>query len=123
MTELLDPTAPAPTTLTVPPQLQDSPVWTEALVARSGIRIEDVPIVSVGGGMGSFVTVDYLRVAGGVPAADIKVLSNLDHPWLTYEHLTRVSQLPRNRRIRSDAASRPDNLWGFPSYAVQEAVG
>lgn len=122
MTEILDPTAPPSTTLTVPPRLQDHPVWTDALVARAGIRIEDVPFVSVGGGMGSFVTVDYLRVAGGVPASDIKVLSNIDHPWMTYEHLTRVSQLPRNRRIRSDAASRPDNLWGFPSYAIQEAV-
>ena len=28
----------------------------------------------------------------------------------------------REERIRSDAASRPDNVWGFPSYALQEAV-
>lgn len=82
----------------------------------------DVPFLSVGGGIGSFVTVDYLRVAGGVPTSDIRVLSNLSHPWQTYEYLARVSQLPRRNRIRSDAASRPDNLWGFPSYAWQEAV-
>jgi len=68
------------------------------------------------------VTADYLRVVGGVPAADIRVLSNIDRPWRTYEYLTRVSQLPRERRIRSDSSSRPDNLWGFPSYALQEAV-
>jgi hypothetical protein len=50
------------------------------------------------------------------------VLSNLDYPWQTYEYLTRVSQIPRPERIRSDSASRPDNIWGFPSYALAEAV-
>lgn len=104
------------------PELERADWWTDDMVARSRIPIHDVGFVSVGGGMGSFVTVDYLRVAGGVPAEDIRVLSNLSHPWQTYEYLTRVSQLPRNRRIRSDSASRPDNLWGFPSYAIQEAV-
>lgn len=106
----------------LPPELEQADWWTDEMVARAGIPIQDVPFVSVGGGMGSFVTVDYLRVAGGIPAEDIRVLSILDHPWQTYEYLTRVSQLPRNRRIRSDSASRPDNLWGFPSYAVQEAI-
>ena len=50
-----------------------------------------------------------------------RVLSNLDYPWQTYEYLTRVSQIPRPERIRSDSASRPDNIWGFPSYALAEA--
>jgi hypothetical protein len=97
-------------------------LWTDEMVAGTGIPVLDVPFVSVGGGMGSFITVDYLRVAGGVPVSDIRVVSNLTHPWQTYEHLARVSQIPRHERIRSDAASRPDNLWGFPSYAVSEAV-
>ncbi len=110
-----------PATKAVPPLLDASDVWSDQMVATTGIPVYDVPFVSVGGGMGSFVTVDYLRVAGNVPAEDIRVLSNLDHPWQTYEYLTRVSQLPRSRRIRSDSASRPDNLWGFPSYALQEA--
>ncbi|MET0235131.1 MAG: hypothetical protein ABW224_10870 [Kibdelosporangium sp.] len=107
---------------TAPVDLDHTDMWTDEMVAAAGIPMRDVPFVSVGGGMGSFVTVDYLRVAGGVPTSDIRVLSNLSHPWQTYEHLTRVSQLPRQNRIRSDAASRPDNLWGFPSYALQEAV-
>ncbi len=102
--------------------LERSDVWTDDMVFRAGIPMYDVPFVSVGGGMGSFVAVDYLRVAGGVPASDIRVLSNISRPWQTYEYLTRVSQLPRHRRIRSDSASRPGNLWGFPSYALQEAV-
>ena len=64
MTEILDRSVPAQTPW-LPPLLQHSPVWTDAMVAEVGIRIEDAPFVSVGGGMGSFVTVDYLRAAGG----------------------------------------------------------
>ncbi|MEO5878405.1 MAG: hypothetical protein ABIS86_15835 [Streptosporangiaceae bacterium] len=93
--------------------------WTDAMVALAGIPVVDVPFVTVGGGIGSFVTVDYLRVYG-VPTSQIRVLSNIDHPWQTYEYLTRCSQIPRTERIRSDSSSRPDNLWGFPSYALEE---
>ncbi|MBA3311072.1 MAG: hypothetical protein H0U28_13650 [Nocardioidaceae bacterium] len=96
--------------------------WTDDIVARAGIPIIDIPFVTVGGGMGSFVLCDYLRIAG-VPPEQIKVLSALDHPWQTYEYLTRVSQIPRGERLRSDSASRPDNIWGFPSYALSEAWG
>lgn len=103
-------------------RLEEQDLWTDEMVAAAGIPTLDVPFVSVGGGMGSFVTVDYLRVAGGLSTSDINVVSNLSHPWQTYEHLARVSQIPRQERIRSDSASRPDNLWGFPSYAVTEAV-
>jgi hypothetical protein len=106
----------------LPAHLRDIGTWTDAMVVDAGFAVRDTPIATVGGGIGSFVTADYLRVAGGLPAADIRVLSNADRPWRTYEHLTRVSQIPRQERIRSDAASRPDNLWGFPSYAVAEAV-
>jgi hypothetical protein len=91
------------------------------MVAAAGIPIVDVPLVSVGGGMGSFVTVDYLRIAGAT-TDQIRVLSDIDYPWQTYEYLTRVSQIPRPERIRSDSASRPDNIWGFPSYALAEAI-
>lgn len=102
------------------PQMLEQPVWSDAMVAAAGIPMIDVPFVTVGGGIGSFVTVDYLRIAG-VPANQIRVLSNLDFPWQTYEYLTRVSQIPDEARIRSDSSSRPDNIWGFPSYALTEA--
>lgn len=94
--------------------------WSDDMVAASGIPITDVPFVSVGGGIGSFVMVDYLRIAG-VPTSDIRVLTNLEYPWQTYEYLTRNSQIPRGERLRSDSASAPDNIWGFPSYGVREA--
>jgi hypothetical protein len=102
------------------PELLEKPVWTDAMVAAAGIPVMDVPFVTVGGGIGSFVTADYLRIAG-VPASKIRVLSNIDFPWQTYEYLTRVSQIPDEARIRSDSSSRPDNIWGFPSYALTEA--
>jgi hypothetical protein len=102
-------------------ELLKSDVWTDAMLRDAGIPVVEVPFVSVGGGIGSFVTVDYLRIAGTAPDR-IAVLSNIDYPWQTYEYLTRVSQIPRGERIRSDSASRPDNIWGFPSYGLAEAV-
>jgi hypothetical protein len=101
-------------------QLLTADWWTDAMVEAAGIPIVDVPLVMVGGGIGSFVTSDYLRIAG-VTTDRIRILSDIDHPWQTYEYLTRVSQIPRPERIRSDSASRPDNIWGFPSYALAEA--
>ena len=71
------------------------------MFVRAGIPIVDVPFVSCGGGMGSFVLSNYLRVAG-VDTNQIRILSNLDHPWQTYEYLTKVSQIPRPERLRSD---------------------
>jgi hypothetical protein len=102
------------------PQLIDTPVWTDDMVAKAGIPIFDVPFVSVGGGMGSFIMVDHLRISG-VPASQIAVLGVNPHPWDTYEYLTRVSQVPRGERLRSDSQSSPDNIWGFPSLALREA--
>jgi hypothetical protein len=65
---------------------------------------------------------DYLRIAG-VPPERLRVLTALDKPWETYKYLTRVSQIPEGERLRSDSASTPDNIWGFPSYAFREAFG
>jgi hypothetical protein len=101
------------------PGLLAADVWTDEAVADAGIPIVDAPIVTVGGGMGSFILVDFLRVYG-MPADQIKVLTVLDYPWQTYEYLTRCSQVPERERLRSDSASMPDNLWGFPSYALVE---
>lgn len=96
--------------------------WTDALVARAGIPIVDVPFVTVGGGYGSFAMVDYLRVAG-VPTSRIRVLGTDRDPSATYSYLCRNSQIPEGERLRSDSGSVLDNVWGFPSYAVREAWG
>jgi len=102
------------------PELINTDWWSDDMLVRAGIPVVDVPFVSVGGGIGSFVTVDYLRICG-VPTSAIKVFTELNHPWESYEYLTRVSQIPRAERLRSDSASCPDNIWGFPSYGIREA--
>ena len=102
------------------PQLIDTDVWADEMVAAAGIPVVDVPFVGVGGGIGSFVTFDTLRIYG-VPTTAMAVLGPQAIPWASYEYLVRVSQIPRGERIRSDSSSMPDNIWGFPSYAVREA--
>ena len=102
------------------PQLIDTDVWSEALLADAGIPVVAEPMVTVGGGMGSFVFTDYLRIAG-VPISNIRALTALDQPWQTYQYLTRVSQVPAGERLRSDSASCPGCIWGFPSYGMREA--
>ena len=103
------------------PELIAADHWTDAMLAAAGIPVVEVPFVSIGGGIGSFVTTDYLRIAG-VGKDQMRVLGNNDTPWSTYEYLTRNSQIPRTERLRSDSASTPDCIWGFPSYAVREAL-
>ena len=117
-----NPAPPSPARGDLTQELIDTDIWTDEMVARAGIPIIDTKFVTVGGGIGSFVTVDFLRIYG-VPASDITVLTQLETPWSSYEYLTRVSQIPRRERLRSDSKSTPDNIWGFPSYAVREAFG
>lgn len=101
--------------------LIDSDVWTEQMVQDAGIPILDAPLVSVGGGLGSFALLDLLRICG-VGTESLRALTPLNVPWESFGYLTRVSQVSREARLRSDSSSCPDNLWGFPSYALREAV-
>lgn len=103
-------------------QLISTSTWSDELVAGAGIPIVDVPLVSIGAGIGSFVLADFLRVAG-LPQSHLRALGQGQTPWENYEYLATVSQIPRGERLRSDAGSTPDNIWGFPSYAVREAFG
>src|SRR5712692_7142057 len=75
-------------------ELIRSDQWTDDMVKAAGIPVTDVPFVSIGGGIGSFVTVDYLRIAGVRPDR-MRILSDLDFAWQRYEYLTRVSQIPQ----------------------------
>ncbi len=100
--------------------LINTSVWTDEDVAAAGIPIQDIALVSIGGGLGSFALADTLRIAG-VTTDRIRVLGDNISPSATYEYLATNSQIPRPERLRSDAASVMDNIWGFPSYAVREA--
>ncbi len=102
--------------------LLDTDIWSEELLFDAGIPIVDVPLVSVGGGIGSFALIDYLRICG-VRCESLQVLTPLSSPWESFAYLTRVSQVARRDRLRSDSCACPDNIWGFPSYALREASG
>lgn len=113
-----------PPTRSVPGDLNDqllqTSVWSDDMLAAAGIPVHDVPFVTVGGGIGSFILADHLRIAG-VPSHQIRALSNIEVPWQTYEYLTKVSQIPRPERLRSDSTGTPDCIWSFPSLAFREA--
>ncbi len=95
--------------------------WTDARVAAAGVPVVNVPFVTVGGGIGSFVTVDYLRIAG-VPTGRIRVVSVIGFPWQTYEYLARVSQIPPPNASARIPHPGPTTSRAFPSYAVAEAA-
>ncbi|MGF1597439.1 MAG: hypothetical protein ACFCVK_11020 [Acidimicrobiales bacterium] len=103
------------------PDLISARRWTDQDVQAARLPMVDVPFVTVGGGLGSLAMVDVLRVAG-IPSSAIRVLTTIDRPDQTYRYLAENSQIPGNERIRSDSSSTIDNIWGFPSYAVREAL-
>ena len=96
------------------------PVISERDIAASGVEVLQREYAALGGGLGSFCWVDSLRNAG-VSSEDIIVIGDEDHPYARYERLCQFSQIPPHERLRSNSESCPDNIWGFPGYAVREA--
>lgn len=93
-------------------------VTVETLLA-SGHPVEEVRFCAVGGGLGSFVWVDHLRCYG-IKAEDIKAIGTDEICYQTYKRYCKNSQIPDHERLRSNSLSRPDNIWGFPGYALRE---
>ncbi|MFK7804519.1 MAG: FHA domain-containing protein, partial [Anaerolineae bacterium] len=75
--------------------------------------------LTVGGGLGSFVWVDTL-VVSGISPADITAIGMEAKPYGRYQRLCANSQIPNHERLRSNSDSCPDNVWGWPGYAVRE---
>jgi pSer/pThr/pTyr-binding forkhead associated (FHA) protein len=124
-TDLLEPAAPQPAATPSQRSFPPADLFAADKVSLSAIRstgipTEEVEYASLGGGMGSFVWVDTMRVAG-VEASAIAVVSLQKKPYGRYETLLRNCQIPRYKRIRSGSDSCPDNIWGFPGYALREA--
>lgn len=107
--------------LTVPRAEVSAESRDSSTVRNAKMSVVDVPIVSVGGGLGSFALVDFLRITG-VRTADIRVLSPLPAPYSTFAERAAASQLRPRDRLRSDSSSRIDNVWGWPGYALSEAL-
>lgn len=101
--------------------LIETSVWSDEMVAGADIAIVDVPFVTVGGGLGSLGMVEYLRVAG-VPGAEIRILSAADVPQANFRYLAENSQITERDPLRSPSDVTMDNVWGWPGYALRQAV-
>lgn len=124
-TGLPDPHLPPPlpvasTTRNFPPPLfQALEVAIQDLHA-TGLSVEEVDYATVGAGLGSFVWADLLRISG-VKSSQMAALGIATQPYSRYKQLCLNSQIPLHERLRSNSDSCPDNIWGWPSYAVREA--
>ncbi len=102
-----------------PPVFQAENVPVQALHA-TGLPVDECDFTAVGAGLGSFVWADLLRLSG-VRTEKIVALGLEKEPYARYKRLCMNSQIPLHERLRSNSDSCPDNIWGFPSYALREA--
>ncbi|MCI0399298.1 MAG: FHA domain-containing protein [Chloroflexi bacterium] len=93
-----------------------------AELKKSGLPLDETTYLAVGGGLGSFAWVDHLVIFGADPA-QVMAIGLESKPHGRYERLCRNSQIPPHERLRSDSGSTPDNIWGWPGYAVREIWG
>lgn len=109
------------TTASTLESLRVTPVWSDDLITAAGLRIDRALFATIGGGLASFAVVDALRTCG-LTVEQIRVVSPERRPYENLSRLIRTGQIREDDPLRSDSGSRADNLWGFPGYAVQEAV-
>ncbi|MBE9052302.1 FHA domain-containing protein [Nostocales cyanobacterium LEGE 11386] len=102
-----------------PPAFQAETVVVQTLHA-TGLPVDECDYLAIGAGLGSFVWVDLLRISG-VSADKIVALGLEAEPYARYKRLCLNSQIPLHERLRSNSDSCPDNIWGWPSYALREA--
>ncbi|MBW4649071.1 MAG: FHA domain-containing protein [Kastovskya adunca ATA6-11-RM4] len=124
-TQLPDPTQSAPPAVAPvaskfpPPSFQGMEVEVQDLHA-TGLSVDEVDYATVGAGLGSFIWVDFLRISG-VKIPQVAALGVEPLPYGRYQQLCLSSQIPLHERLRSNSDSCPDNIWGWPSYALREA--
>ena len=111
--------APIPSNSFPPPIFQALEVEVQDLHA-TGLPVDEVDYATIGAGLGSFVWVDCLRIYG-VKTSQIAALGIEPQPYSRYKQLCLSSQIPLHERLRSNSDSCPDNVWGWPSYALREA--
>jgi pSer/pThr/pTyr-binding forkhead associated (FHA) protein len=86
---------------------------------RVRMPLTETVYLTIGGGLGSFVWADHLRIFGA-SAEQIVALGPEPAPHARFARLCRYSQIPPDERLRSNSDACPDNLWGWPGYAVRE---
>ncbi|MEH2126118.1 FHA domain-containing protein [Nostoc sp.] len=110
----------APLASNFPPlAFQAQKVSVQALHA-TGLPVDESDYLAIGAGLGSFFWADLLRTSG-VRADKIVALGLEAEPYARYKRLCLNSQIPLYERLRSNSDSCPDNIWGWPSYALREA--
>ncbi|HLO84576.1 MAG TPA: FHA domain-containing protein [Nostocaceae cyanobacterium] len=102
-----------------PLAFQEQKVEVQALHA-TGLPVDECDYLAVGAGLGSFIWADLLRISG-VKAEKIVAIGLEAEPYARYKRLCLNSQIPLHERLRSNSDSCPDNIWGWPSYALREA--
>jgi pSer/pThr/pTyr-binding forkhead associated (FHA) protein len=112
-------TAPATTGSFPPAAFQAQQVSLHELM-DAGLPMHEFDYVAIGAGLGSFVWVDWLRICGVSPN-QIAAIGMEDKPYARYKQLCLNSQIPLHERLRSNSDSCPDNVWGYPGYALREA--
>ncbi|MBW4635371.1 MAG: FHA domain-containing protein [Iphinoe sp. HA4291-MV1] len=124
-TNVPDPNLPPPQRATPlgsnfpPSEFQKEKVSVQALHA-TGLSVGESDYLAIGAGLGSYTWVDLLRVCGA--NRDKIVTLGLDEkPYARYKRLCMNSQIPLHERLRSNSDSCPDNIWGWPSYALRES--
>ena len=124
-TNLPDPTLPPVRPVTPlgsnfpPPVFQQELVPVQELHA-TGLPVDECDYLAIGAGLGSYIWIDLLRISG-VKAERIAALGLDKEPYARYKRLCLNSQIPLHERLRSNSDSCPDNIWGWPSYALREA--
>ena len=124
-TNLPDPSLPAvqplrPLASNFPPlAFQAQKVAVQALHA-TGLPVDESDYLAIGAGLGSFFWANLLRISGVRPDK-IVALGLEAEPYARYKRLCLNSQIPLHERLRSNSDSCPDNIWGWPSYALREA--
>ena len=101
-------------------QFEQSDLISRSQIYTSGLRIDETEYVALGSGMGSFTFVDTLRISG-IEADKIWVIGPNPKPYNRYQTLCLNSQIRPHNRLRSGSDSCPDNVWGWPGYALREA--
>jgi pSer/pThr/pTyr-binding forkhead associated (FHA) protein len=102
-----------------PPAFQAERVEIQDIHA-TGLPVDECDYLAVGAGLGSFIWVNLLRISG-VKANKIIAVGLEAQPYARYQRLCINSQIPLSERLRSNSDSCPDNIWGWPSYALRES--
>ncbi|WP_017653998.1 FHA domain-containing protein [Fortiea contorta] len=102
-----------------PPAFHAERVAVQTLHATR-LPVDEFDYLAIGAGLGSFIWADLLRISG-VRVEKILALGLESDPYARYKRLCLSSQIPLHERLRSNSDSCPDNIWGWPSYAIREA--